>query len=265
MIFTQDSTQHYSESIEPFRIVFLSCAFLSIDKSLVSGSLHSNILVCVTDGNAVIEIASSKYKVARENCIYIPKNRSYSISPEGICSLITVEFDYDYPLPLFSKRQGCLFENIPDIKHSFNRIYETSLFRKPLPGYLEACLILLLDQLSRYTASDKSSILFARFCELIEKNSHKSISAKEIASELGCTYEHLCRVVKKRSDKSVNNLIGECRVKRIMSLCGDATLSVDDIASRLDFGSAELLRKYFKYHSGEALSDYRSRIKSVLP
>ncbi len=264
MIFTQDSTQHYTENIEPFKIVFLSCAFLSIEKSLVSGSLHSNILVCVTDGNAAIEIASSKYKVARENCIYIPKNRSYSIAPEGICSIITVEFDYDYPLPLFSKRQGCLLENIPDIKHSFNRIYETYLFRKPLPGYLEACLLVLLDQLSRYTNSDKSRILFTRFCELIEKNSHKSITAKEIADNLGCSYEHLCRVVRKCSDKTVNSLIGECRIQRIMSLCANTELSAEDIAKRLDFGSAELMRKYFKYHSGEALTDYRRRIKNAL-
>ncbi len=49
-----------------------------------------------------------------------------------------------------------------------------------------------------------------------------------------------------------------------MSLCADTELSAEDIASRLDFGSAELMRKYFKYHSGEALSDYRRRIKNAL-
>ncbi len=264
MLYIQNESREYDRYMQHYSLQLTSCNKIHINESFVHGMLHGDFLMFFTEGNATVEVAELRRKVAADSFVMIKKNLNFVIESTEGCTVIILELDQKYPIPYLEKDKICVFVNIPEIKNDFQRIYDAHIFRKPIPGFFEASIILLLDKIARYGEGGKNQILFKKCCEYIDQNAERTITAKEIADNIGCSYEHLCRVVRKCSDKTVNSLIGECRIQRIMSLCANTELSAEDIASRLDFGSAELMHKYFRYHSGEALSDYRKRIKNAL-
>lgn len=64
----------------------------------------------------------------------------------------------------------------------------------------------------------------------------------------------------------IRSVGGEClsdkiiqfRIAKIKQVCSVEDLSIADIANKLDFYSSELLCKFFKYHTGMSITEYRN-------
>ena len=103
--------------------------------------------------------------------------------------------------------------------------------------------------------------LYQQACDWIEKNSERAITSQEVAMAVGCSRAYLNRSVKSACGECLSAVIARHRLERIKNLCDSGNMSVSEIASRLNFYSAELLCKFFKYHEGISINIYRLKVK----
>ena len=95
----------------------------------------------------------------------------------------------------------------------------------------------------------------------IENNSDRNITAENVADALDRSRAYLNRVIKSVDGSCLSEKIISSRIKRIQNLCSVENLSLAEISQKLDFYSPELLCKFFKYHTGMSVSDYRNRYR----
>ncbi|MDO5311764.1 MAG: AraC family transcriptional regulator, partial [Clostridia bacterium] len=132
-------------------------------------------------------------------------------------------------------------------------------FKNNLPGTREGILLSLVNDMKKNAASVSSEIaLYKKACQWIEDNAADAISAQDVANALGLSREHLGRVIKAVGGESLCKKTAEFRIIEIKRLCADKNLTLSDIAGELSFGSAELLCKFFKYHTGISVTEYRN-------
>ena len=190
--------------------------------------------------------------------ILFPKLSNVSVRIGEGSEWLCVMFDYSHELSMLYKREYRLIHCTSQMREMVESLYSSTAYRSTMPGAREAMLLVILNEAGRTTLSESKSItLYEEACEWIEKNAVRSISVEDVAAAVGCTREHLNRVFRMASGKSVGTWIARARVWEIEQLCRVSELSLADIAKRLDFPSVELLCKFFRYHKGVALSQYR--------
>ena len=87
-----------------------------------------------------------------------------------------------------------------------------------------------------------------------------AVTAADVAEALGYSREHLNRIVKSIDNERLSDKIVKYRMENIKVLCEAKNLSIAEIAEKLGFYSRELLCKYFKYHMGISINNYRKRL-----
>lgn len=140
-------------------------------------------------------------------------------------------------------------------------MYKNQCFCDNLPGVNEGLLLNILNMLSiRYNYYSAELSLYQKCYEWIEQNAYRFISAEYVAEAMGCSVAHLNRTVKKYSNKCLSEMIAEARISAIKQFVKFSDSSTQDMALNLGFESAELLRKFFKYHTGVSLKEYKKSI-----
>ena len=140
-----------------------------------------------------------------------------------------------------------------------NKIYYNRFYINTLSGVNEALLLNILNILNILCDSYSADLrLYQKFCELLESSGY--ITAEQASDAVGCTVAHLNRTIKKYSNKCLSTVISEKTISKIKMLIKYSDYSTKEIALALGFGSPELLRKFFKYHTGMSLKDYRSTL-----
>lgn len=184
---------------------------------------------------------------------------SVSVGGEWLCMM----FDYSHAIPMLRGREFCSVHASSQMRELAEGLYTSASYRFTMPGVREAMLLVILNEANRITRSESKSIaLYSEACEWIERNAMRSLSVEEVALAVGCTREHLNRVFRMAGGQSVGSFIAKTRIWEIEQLCRVKGLSLSDIAKRLDFSSAELLCKFFRYHKGMSLNQYRIGILS---
>ncbi len=139
-----------------------------------------------------------------------------------------------------------------------SKLYKMSNNKKTLLGVKEAVLLDLLNDINEHMNATSSELsLYKRACEWVEIHSDSAISAQDVADSLNCSRAHLNRVIKLIDGECLSDKIIRYRLERIKSMCHIEDITVTEIANRLGFYSAELLCKFFKYHTGRSISEYR--------
>ena len=124
----------------------------------------------------------------------------------------------------------------------------------------EGLLLNVLNTLNLLCDSPSAELnLYQNCCQWIEQHIACYITAKTVAEAMNCTVAHLNRVIKKHSGKCLSTNIAERRVSAIKYLIKEQTLTTKEIADRLAFESTELLCKFFKYHTGISIKEYREK------
>lgn len=260
MIYTVDDNKHYDLGKRESE-----CFSLNIEKikehRLESGSLFyspittSKMLLAVSSGS----ITLSDRKIKKGSVVYISKFSNYKFSAIEPAVVIEILFDYsDDRLQLFRENIG-IFEVPLETIEYINRIYYNRFYISTLSGVNEALLLNVLNMLNILCDSYSAELgLYQKFCEWLESSSY--ITAEQAAFAVGCTVAHLNRTVKKYSNKCLSTVINEKMILKIKMLCQYSNCSTKEIALKLGFGSSELLRKFFKYHTGMSFKDYKTKL-----
>ena len=189
--------------------------------------------------------------------IYISKFSSFTLTCIKQASIIEIAFEYNNKITLFDKPFRIIDASL-EAKDYIEKIYSTKFFKTSLPGTKEGLLISLLSVLNVSCDIYKEELNVFKNCrEWIEQNASSYITAQDVAAALNYTPAHLNRIVKKHCEKCLSTLISEARISKIKQMIQYTNYSTEEIALKLGFESAELLRKYFKYHTGTSLKKYK--------
>ena len=88
---------------------------------------------------------------------------------------------------------------------------------------------------------------------------HRSITLKDVAYHFGFSVVHTQRLFSSETHTTVRAYINELKIKRIEEHLMSTNISLTDLAKKFGFSSVDALNKYFKYHTGKTIKEFRSK------
>ncbi|MBR2103186.1 MAG: AraC family transcriptional regulator [Prevotella sp.] len=103
----------------------------------------------------------------------------------------------------------------------------------------------------------RAEAIFAQFIRLVDENFRSERRVGWYAEQLCITPKYLSETVKTVSRRTPNEWIDNYVILEVRVLLKNSTLSIKEIAQRLNFPNQSFLGKFFKEHMGLSPSDYR--------
>jgi AraC-like DNA-binding protein len=107
------------------------------------------------------------------------------------------------------------------------------------------------------SVSNRTDELFNRFLDLLREYCSTERSVEFYASKMGITPKYLSLILKKKSGRNASKLIDEAVVYEAKRLLKYSGLSIQEIATKLNFASQSFFGKYFKQRVGVSPSRYK--------
>ena len=217
-------------------------------------------LFCVISGE--VYITSAKKRMNKNSIILIKKFSRIKLEIKENTEIVHIAFTASDILPSLSNSDNLLLlENFGNFS-LINKLYRFASNKNHGFGIKEALLLELLYDINDYSIAAHSEItLYKRACDWIEKNSVRAITSQDVALAMNHSRAYLNRIIKTISGECLSDVVARCRLERVKNLCDGGNISVSEIANRLDFSSVELLCKFFKYHEGISITEYKKKIK----
>ena len=246
----------------------------------------SRLFLC-RGGDARLKLSGKEYKVTEGTLVYIPPYSLYGFS--GFSSdedfvMIAVNFDFDQSRSHLKKTLAKLPDTetavreslyipepftsemiIPDGSFAREELEEMeSLFftkeqyyRDMSSGYMKCVLMKLLGVQRRAVDSPASRVI-----SFIEGNCSRRLSNGEIAKELGYHPNHLNRIVKAHTGKTLKDYILYYRIKVAKRLLASTSLTVTEISEECGFSAPSYFSEIFTRSEGISPREYRRRLRS---
>ena len=138
--------------------------------------------------------------------------------------------------------------------HRYRRESVTALIRL---FYFDMCDVLARRAPVAHTQQTSSYNIFDKFIHLLSDNFRSERNVSWYSDQLCLTPKYLSEVVKNVSGRTAGQWIANFVVMEIKQLLANTSLSVKEIAVRLNFSNQSFLGKYFKNATGFSPSDYR--------
>ncbi len=252
----EDGAYHRNKSFTSLSLK--KCEYYTLDnKSPLRESFTSDTsLIFVADGSIEIELSGECATVHRGYGAIVSADVCRKITAKEKSAVYKIDFSCLPEVFLDSEsRINLLFpESGEDL--NFVRVYEKFVSGAPV----ERCEVILLDLLFGLLCSkkyDKSERLFDSFCKYCKEHSAEPLLVCEIASVLGCTKDHLSRIVKKSCAMTAKEYIDSLRASQASSMLRKEERSIEEIGKSLGFPTVELFNKFLKYHLGKTALDIR--------
>ncbi len=147
-------------------------------------------------------------------------------------------------------------------------VYEDKghLFRNTvLRNRLQNALLEIYDKVQRsgvareeYTQPNRQVKIFRKFINLVHTHSVERRDVAFYADKLCVSPRYLSAITRNVANASVKEIIDRMVLLEIRMLLQSTDLSIQEIADRLSFPDQSYLGRYFKKHTGESPSVYRS-------
>ncbi len=105
------------------------------------------------------------------------------------------------------------------------------------------------------------SVIVNNTITFIRSNYEKKLTLKLLADEVYVSEWHLSRLIKKYTDKKINDIINEIRVDKAKELLKNPYLKINDIAISTGFNDTPNFSKVFKRQTGITPNEYRKNYK----
>ncbi len=217
---------------------------------------ENRVLFLVLSG----EILVNGVAVGKNYGILLSRFSSFSVHTVGKATVVELRFDYSGRIPLLNEKMRVLRLSM-EVREYAEKMYDNQSYSQALPGVNDGLMLNILSTLNLLCQSDYSEFrLYQRCYSWIDAHTKSNLSASMAAEAMSCSVAHLNRVVKRYSGHCLSELIAQKRIQEIKHLLKTTAATGPEIAAALSFDSAELLRKFFKYHTGVSLQEYRKRI-----
>ena len=238
-------------------------------KGSISYSLNSE--PCTVNTNSAFLISSgnniSDFRCSRdcEGMIFFGSSNFFQDMSQGVKELSSLfMFVRKHPIVSFSYEQTVVFSN-----------YYKALMRKAKKrgmrfGRQVACNLMraLVLEMGDFiwpanTNPDSGQIsradnIFSEFLLLLEQNFRTQRRVAWYGKEIGVSPKYLAEVVKNISQETPNEWIDKYVIVELRNLLRNTSLSIKEIADRMNFPNQSFLGRYFKEHVGVSPSVYRN-------
>lgn len=125
--------------------------------------------------------------------------------------------------------------------------------------YFEICSLLDKRNPDAFSSSkqNRAFVIFDQFIRLISENFKRERCVEWYSSEMCLTPKHLSEVVKSVSGRTAGQWITSFVMIETKTLLKNSTLSIKEIALKMNFPNQSFLGKYFKNITGMSPSEYR--------
>ena len=249
--------ENFDRAYSSFTIQLIDCARYKCDSFKIKKRITSEYYTILTVIKGALSTSNGD-NIKRGNLLFLPKFSNLVVESEESTEFIQIIFKSSGLKASFPRKPKTLTVE-KDIFISIERLYRIFTFHTAIEGVKEAILLDIINGLSKYFSAAYSEVsTYQKICQWIETNSERDITAEDVADALGYSREHLNRIVKSIDGENLSSKIAKYRLENIKALCEAEELSVAEIAEKLGFYSRELLCKYFKYHMGISINNYRA-------
>ena len=261
MIYTMSHTNQYAtleRDSEQHFLELASCAKHHFCENHIWKLLPSDqyTLICILSGSICIK--DFNRKIVRNDTLLSLNFSRLNLEIERNTEFIKITFRASPIAPILNCRQGCAPLVVSGLFTQIKKLYQMNNNKKIVVGVKEAILLDFLNDFNEHiNASSTELSLYKRACEWVESHADTAISAQDVATSLNCSRAHLNRVMKLIDGECLSEKIVRYRLERIKNLCLIEHISISEIANRSGFYSTELLCKFFKYHTGMSISEYK--------
>ena len=93
----------------------------------------------------------------------------------------------------------------------------------------------------------------------IKDTLHRNLTVEDVAHHFGFSAKHANRLFYSVEHTTVKAYFNTHKIKRIEEYLMSTNLSVGELAEKFGFPNVEALHKYFKYHTGKSIKEFRSK------
>ncbi len=147
------------------------------------------------------------------------------------------------------------------LENQYNRVFETILYNPILYRIVQEFLLFIYDLLDQAKNNRESYRVDAveQAIRYMEENFHNSeLKLEDVAGFVGRSPAYLSSLLTKKQGISFRQLLTSIRVKQAQRLLRETTLSVQEIADKAGFHSANYFNKIFKEKTGTTPRRYRN-------
>lgn len=248
-------------------------------------------IVIVNSGSFSMQIEDRSVTVSENEVLVVPIRSSSEIliigDPLQICIVsFTSEFIFKNSIRIqrigyldfyIRKLQWKIYIKKKDLPHLiflFEQLHrktrksDKQIFKeKGLVLSFNLFLYVLAEKYSRYfqqlnenfTLKEK---LVLQFFKILEVNCRKHHDVKYYAEALSMTPDNLTKIIKEFTEKTAKRFIVEAIVHEAKNLLENEDLNIYNIKEELQFANYSSFSKFFKRHTSQSPSEYRSRLNS---
>ena len=220
-----------------------------------------NNLILVTEGKLYIEVHGQKYSVSSGNFIYLPhgcESVGYRPSePHTAFYCIMFKSNSEFSLPTHFTVQS--ISPVRDIYAQIIQKASQPNYPKEALDALLRCLFYEIEYQISVAVTENNTTLPLALKRYIEASIFRNITVNECAKHFGISANHLNRVFSQSEHINIKAYINQLKIKRIEEYLVSTNTPLSVIAKKLSFPSAASLCKFYTYHTGRTISEYRAK------
>lgn len=268
-------------------VVFEKCELRNDDEGIsFPMRLDALMIALCTGGEGKIGIDLNEYKIGKNDLLVLnPRNYIHHISREAdtsamilVCSHTAIEEILpkltDLAPSLINANTTPVIALSDEQSDRLKAYYElimkcldgerTSLFKRRVQCLLQAIFYEVLDMRFGYenntlTKRSRREEIMAKFILAVSENFRVERQVSFYADKLCITPKHLSAVVKDLTGKTAGDWIENYVVLEAKVLLKSTDMTIQEIATQLNFNNQSFFGKYFKHLTGLSPTEYRHR------
>lgn len=244
------------------------------------------VFICV-EGTLTVTINLKEYQLVKNQMIFMSANSIIEIGHHDVntrIAVIALSSDFfantsmEYRSELMNV--GKILLHNPKMSMPQDVVDETiDIYRKmkiklkqmdnpfrafSLKSYFSVLCSLVLEHMDVAASQnsdnkDRQLVLYTQFMNLIVSDFREYRDIKHYASELNISPKYFSRLIKNASGKTAGEWIDEFVVLEAKAMLSSRRYSVQQISDALSFPNQSFFAKYFKSHTGQTPSEYKSQ------
>ncbi|MDE6862431.1 MAG: AraC family transcriptional regulator [Alistipes sp.] len=246
-------------------------------------SIDGGVIILCTAGRAVVSLNMCRYELSTGvEMIVLPRSVISVEEADGDFEVIALSFTrecydeanfrieaqffhYIYNNPVYHHTAGSadiarkLLEVICNTYEDRDNRFRDAI----MTGYLRNILLGIYDKVQRNylydnVATGRREELFHRFIDMVMAHCTDRRDVAWYASELCISKSYLAGITRSVAGKTPKEIIDEHIIQEIKLMLSVSTNTIQHIADAMHFPDQSYLGRYFKHHTGQSPSEYRS-------
>lgn len=232
-------------------------------------------LIYITKGEGRLSIDNKQFTLRKGNIFLLCPNQWHSYMPTNETGWNEYYIGFEGKI-LFSWLENSFLDSenqVYDIGFNeelvklYNRAIELAKFEKKslnfhLSGLVYQMLGLLIYEINNKQANDKYDVqLIQRAKIIMNENVYKTIYPEELAEKLSVNYTSFRKQFKKVTGFAPANYFKELKINKAKQLLLESSLTIKEVAIKLEFYSADNFTTTFKKKTGYSPNEYRALVR----